>query len=65
MTGDTKVIAFPKQPSLRGWVCGCGGQAWTLFENGDCVCNGCGFISTVIRVTRATDSAGANDADRK
>jgi hypothetical protein len=35
-----------------GWVCGCGTYHWILFANGECLCTGCGCVSTVIEVVR-------------
>lgn len=52
------VLKFPKRPKLAqqalGWVCGCGGTQWVLYENGDCLCTQCEHISLVIKVSRAT-----------
>ena len=59
---DNNVLPFPTKPRDElGWVCGCGETLWTLYENVDCVCNGCYCISTMIKVVRAALSAHPRD----
>lgn len=55
---NAKVIQFPPKREAQGWVCGCGGFNWVLYENGECLCLGCNCISTVIKVVRTARETG-------
>ena len=49
-----KILEFPVpiHAEAKGWICGCGGERWVLYANGDILCPRCNCISTVIKVVR-------------
>ena len=52
MTAKILEFPIPMHSEAKGWICGCGGEVWILYANGEILCPRCNCISTVIKVVR-------------